>query len=293
VARLVDAGVDLVAFAEGAGDLWRAALAASLGAKPEGVSTALAERVKAATADLVPGDIIRILRSLDEAEEAIRRGGNPRVLLETLLARWALMDRTVDIAELIRGEQSQGSRPLPEGRARPDTGPQGPAASGASAPVIAEHGLQPVGTARSAPQPLSLDSIRAAWPAILDAIRRDRKPLVAQALTEAEVAGFDEGRMTLRPVSANPLVPETISGKRAIIEAAAARVLGSRVEVLPFDDAPGGDRDTAAPRAESPADTRPRRVTVSGARVEQTRALRGRDPSLDEAMDALDLELLE
>jgi len=34
-------------------------------------------------------------------------------------------------------------------------------------------------------------------------------------------------------------------------------------------------------------------VTVSGAKAERTKALRGKDPALDSAMDALDLELLD
>ena len=37
----------------------------------------------------------------------------------------------------------------------------------------------------------------------------------------------------------------------------------------------------------------PQRVTVSGAKAERTKALRGKDPALDSAMDALDLELLD
>jgi hypothetical protein len=32
---------------------------------------------------------------------------------------------------------------------------------------------------------------------------------------------------------------------------------------------------------------------VAGARAERAKALRGRDPALDSAMDALDLELLD
>jgi len=322
VARLVEAGVDLVAFAEGAGDLWRAALAASLGAKPDGISSALAGRVTAAVRDLVPGDVVRILRTLDESEESIRRGSNPRLVLETLIARWVLMDRTVDIAELIRGRGDRGqrtedrgpkSRPAAELVSRPadpvkhvvrDVAPgvaapaRGPAPS-PSAAAPAARPLSPV------PRPLSLEAARAAWPAILDALRADRKRFIAEALQEAEIAAVDGTTLLVRPMTANPLVPDTITGKRAAVVAAAAQVLGAGVDVALFADTPlpPPPADEPGPEAEasgppvppSPAPPVPKaqRITTAGARAERARALRGKDPALDSAMDVLDLELLE
>src|SRR5512143_537393 len=104
VGRLVEAGYDLVAFADGMGDLWRACLALTLGGQPDGVSQALGAAIAERGSAFSPGDVLRILRALAEAEEPIRRAGNPRLVLETLLVRWALLDRTVDIAEVLRGE---------------------------------------------------------------------------------------------------------------------------------------------------------------------------------------------
>jgi hypothetical protein len=48
-----------------------------------------------------------------------------------------------------------------------------------------------------------------------------------------------------------------------------------------------------AARPPEPAAGKAQRVTVSGAKAERTKALRGKDPALDSAMDAMDLELLE
>ena len=300
VARLVDAGIDLVSFAEGAGDLWRAALVAAIGAKPDGISSALAERVKGAVPDLVPGDVIRILRSLEESEEAVRRGGNPRLVLETLVARWTLMDRTVDIAALLRGERGEAREERGEGavRGRASVPPAPPAGRAHEPRVVPASGTS---------GPLTLDSARAAWPAILDALRADRKMMVAGSLQEAEVAAVAGSTIQLRPLTANPLVAETIEGKRAIIEAAAARVLGARIQIAPYDDAPAppppGDEPVVeagaspvaedAPSAPAPAARKVQRVTAAGARAERAKALRGKDPALDSAMDALDLELLD
>jgi hypothetical protein len=160
--------------------------------------------------------------------------------------------------------------------------------------------------------------VRAAWPAILDALRADRKMLVAESLQEAEIAAVEGGAIRLRPLTANPLVAETIAGKRTAIAAAATRVLGTGVDVVLFDDAPAppppGDEppsdpgpsvpapspsgppataSAAAGPASEPAARKPQRITTAGAKAERARALRGKDPALDSAMDVLDLELLE
>ena len=118
--------------------------------------------------------------------------------------------------------------------------------------------------------------------------------IVAQALEEAEVADVAGTRIALRALSANPLVPETVSGKRAIIEAAARQVFGAAGQVvLHRDTSAPGEPPAAPPAPPAPDAAAPHRLTVSGARAERTRSFRGRDPALDSAMDALDLELLE
>ncbi len=109
VAKLVEAGLDLTAFTDGAGDLLRALLATRLGGKPDGVSSALGAHVLRLAPAFEPGDLLRMLRVLEDTEEPIRRGANPRLAIETLLVRWTLMDRTVQIAELIAGTSGQSA----------------------------------------------------------------------------------------------------------------------------------------------------------------------------------------
>jgi len=297
VAQLVEAGVDLVAFTEGCGDLWRAALAVRLGAAADGISSHLESEVRRRVdgGDLVPGDLLRVLRALEESEAAIAKGNAPRRALEILIVRWTLMDRTVEIEELLKAGsriEDRGSRGTPAGGPGDDRGSRDrsarrtmrAAAASGSSPAQPTEGpvvRPPISDPRSSI--LSLESARARWPEILDALRAERKMLVAEALTEAEVASVDGTRIALRPVTANPIVPETIRGKRQLIEAAAALVLGSAVHVVLYDDAP----------PPPPPEEAPRRLTVSGAKAERMKALRGKDPALDSAMDALDLELLE
>jgi DNA polymerase-3 subunit gamma/tau len=314
VARLVEAGVDLVAFAEGAADLWRSALAIRLGAKPDGVSAALASEIDRRAGSLAPGDLLRILRSLEESEEAITRGQSPRLVLETLVVRWAMMDRTVEIAELIKGggadRRPAGQNPpatvmrdvtRAEARARHEPvlkeGPSGPA--------VAERGLQSASVTGRGSESLTLQSVRNAWPALIDALRGDRKMMIAETLGDAEVVSVRGRAVVLKPLGSNPITGEMIGRYRAAIETAAGRVLGAPVQVvLVGEELPGGggrgpetvpaEPEAAVAPGSRPGEAKPaQRVTVSGAKAERTKALRGKDPALDSAMDAMDLELLE
>jgi len=313
VAKLVEAGVDLVAFAEGAGDLWRAALAACLGAAPDGVSAALAAEVQRRAGELVPGDLLRILRALEEAEEPIKRGSAPRLALETLLVRWALMDRTVEIEQVLKeGADVAGAARAP-GRAGADVA--GAARSlgrtARTAPSLAPGtrsaapNPEPAEAAPATPHPggpLTIETLRASWPDFVAALRADRKMMAAEAFADSEPASFEAGLLILAPKGGNPLTPETLERNRTAVEAALSRATGSALVVGLLGSAPpalpaaapgaGGAPLASNPPAPTPV-SRPHRVSVNDAKAERTRALRGRDPALDSAMDALDLELLD
>lgn len=318
VTRLVEAGVDLVAFSEGAGELWRAALALKLGARPDGISAALADTIRARLDDLATGDLLRILRTLDEAEEIIRRGQSPRLALETLLVRWALMDRTVEIAEVLKGTTPQGDGRRETGdasrrevaaprREPPPVQPMRDAAPGTSAPVSRPPSTPAVVS-------ITVAQVRSSWPQILDALRADRKMTVAETLGDTEVAAVDGDVIVLKPSEGHPIAAELIERNRAAIEAAVSRVVGAAVQVgvlgteLPRSRVAAAgparvpERAAVRPPAPETSDEPPlpgpparaaQRLTVSGAMAERAKALRGKDPALDSAMDAMDLELLE
>ena len=133
VERLVDAGADLTEFIGGAGELLRALLMLQLGTAPEGLTEAVRQGLERYRDRLEPGDVVRMLRLLTESEAQIRRSANPRLAVETLLLRWAMMDRTVDLQDVLQGRESPG-RPAPgPGRAQ---GPSRtvPAAGGQTSP---------------------------------------------------------------------------------------------------------------------------------------------------------------
>jgi len=321
VARLVEAGYDLVAFADGMGDLWRACLAVTLGGRPDGVSAALGASIAERASGFAPGDVLRILRALGEAEEPIRRSGNPRLVVETLLVRWALLDRTVDIAELLKAEATDapthrrtGTEPPPgggvataqPGAARPvsraaprnfqDSRAAGPglsAGSGAPHPSAAAPPA-PSGSPETAvsPAPVSggeplsglftVDALRARWPDVVLAVRAE-KPFLASILEDTEPESLGGGALVLRALGRNAMTAEGLSRNRPRIEELLARVLGApmRLGIGPTGAAAGSRQPVAE------------RVTAEGARAERTRSLRERHPALDQAVDALDLELLE
>ena len=303
VGRLVEAGYDLVAFADGLGDLWRACLAVTLGGKPDGVSGALGAALAERAPGFAAGDVLRILRSLAEAEEPIRRAGNPRLVLETLLVRWALMDRTVDIAEVLGAEgtdaptrrrtggepSGRGASPAPQADAARATarfeprrmrdGGDAPSAAVATPPAAPEAPAVPHG------EPLTglftVEALRGRWPDVVAAAKTE-KPLLASILEDTEPESLGGGALVLRVLGRSAMTAEGLARNRSRLEELLGRLLGAGVRL-----------GTGGQAAASPRPQTGERVTAASARAERTRALREKHPALDQAVDALDLELLE
>jgi DNA polymerase-3 subunit gamma/tau len=103
VARLAEQGIDFGSFVTGLADMLRAQLAIALG----GAAPDLSERARVALEErrgrLGPADILRMLNTLMEVEPRFRRSGQQQLLLETLLVRFALLDRTVALEDVLRG----------------------------------------------------------------------------------------------------------------------------------------------------------------------------------------------
>src|SRR6266852_7860141 len=159
VERLVDAGADLGEFVAGAGEIVRAVLLANLGGKPEGFTDALLaliERYRSpgpsgTPLGLAAPDLVRLLAVLSELEPQLRSSGNARLAVELLLLRWAMMARTVELEEVIRGLGKQpverpgkgegagsGGTPVLRDAAPPARSPlpPSPAASPAVSPAV-------------------------------------------------------------------------------------------------------------------------------------------------------------
>src|SRR2546427_13033595 len=79
----------------------RALLLAGVGGQPEGLTEGLMGVVREYAPQLPPADIVRLLTILSDSEERLSRSANQRLLVEVLLLRWAMLDRTVDLGEVL------------------------------------------------------------------------------------------------------------------------------------------------------------------------------------------------
>jgi DNA polymerase-3 subunit gamma/tau len=103
VGRLADEGVDFGGFLAGFADILRAQLAVLLGGAAPDVTGTATERLRANAERLVPGDVLRMLNVLSELEPRFRKSGQQQLLIELLLVRFALLDHTLSLEEVLRG----------------------------------------------------------------------------------------------------------------------------------------------------------------------------------------------
>src|SRR6185503_19579989 len=104
VARLAEAGADLGEFVNGAGEVLRALMLRVIaGDKAEGsdVSETVRAAIRKHAAQFRDGDVLRMLKLLAVAEQVIRRSPNARLHVETLLVQWTLLDRTVELEDIV------------------------------------------------------------------------------------------------------------------------------------------------------------------------------------------------
>ena len=263
VERLLEAGADLGEFVNGAGETLRALLLVGVGGQPEGLTEGLLGVVRDYAPQLPPADVVRLLTILAESEERLSRSANQRMLVEVLLLRWAMLDRTVELSEVI--DALKGVPPVPSSmpqRAAPSPPPQSPAPH--SPPG---QKLEP-----------TIDNVRSAWPSIV-ADARAKTPLLGSLLAEAEVVAVEGRTVSIRPGHA--VHAEGLERQRETI----AQSLGRFVSEAPRVKVESGG--ASAPKLA------PERLTEQGASAERLKSLRAKDPTLSAAVDALDLELLE
>ncbi len=291
VERLLEAGADLGEFVDGAGETLRALLVAGLGGQPEGLTEGLAQVVRSAAARLPPPDVVRLLGVLGEMEVQIRRGGSMRLAVELLLLRWAMMDRTVELGEVLAalgqgrtksGEGGQGGTGL-SGPLLRDVAPQ--ATPRPPSPALAPPSSASVSSS-SAPErgPASLDRLRALWPRIVADMRAEN-PMIASLVAEATLTAVAGGVVTLTLRDAHHA--EGVDRKRDALAQVINRHVTEAVRVRVVTSGAPGAGTTEAPPVRGP------RLTAESANAERLKALRQKDPTLNAAADALDLELLE
>jgi DNA polymerase-3 subunit gamma/tau len=285
VDRLSEAGADLGEFVSGAGETLRAVLLVGLGGELQGVTDALQALVREHAPRLPPPDVVRLLTVLGDAEPKIRASGNTRLAVELLLLRWAMMDRTVELEAVIKAlgtgkGTGEGGRGTGTSERTPAAPPQlRDAASAAPVP----RPPSPVPSPSPVPEqgPLTLDRLRALWPQII-ADARTKSQMLGTLIAATEVAAVEDTTLTIRLLEENAVHAEGIDRQREALAQLVGRYVSGTIRIkLVAAEGSGG------PRA------RPARATEDGARAERLSGLRAKDPRLDAAVEALDLELLE
>ena len=292
VDRLCEAGVDLSEFMAGAAEVLRGLLMLQVGAEPESMTEALRGSLETYRSELQPGDVLRMLRLLAEDETNIRRSVNPRLAVETMLLRWALMDRVVDLEDVLeagrrdsgaggqesagpRGRGAAGQQSTSTGRVPSGAGAEAPRSE--PAPPPRRPAAPPGPTARLAP---SIEAIRAGWPAIIVAARVQSR-FLGELLAAVEPAELVLPWLNVTLREPNQLFAERLEQEARTVEEILSRSLGQPVRL----------RVTGPNSEAQPA--RPRRLSDSSIKAERLREFRAKDPALDTAADALDLEIVD
>jgi DNA polymerase-3 subunit gamma/tau len=335
VARLADAGIDFGQFLTGFADMLRALLAVTLGGTPPEVSERAREALEARRNAFAPGDLLRMLSIATELEPRFRKSAQQQLLLEAMLVRFALLDRTVSLEEMLRGLDGGGggsagsggrdaeppsagrrSSPAPPTPRKADSvtsdssdwrsvirdadrAPNASARTSAQATIAPPPPLAPpTSVARAAPAaalrsprdatvsdevmlaPPDLDQVVERWDDLVAGLRTAGKGVAATALGHASPVAINaRGDVTLALDESNPIYEQALD---AVKHDVAATLRGWF---------PGVQR-LLVHASESPA-APPPRLTDEMVRSERIAAMRKKDPVLDAAIEALDLELAD
>ncbi|HLB38169.1 MAG TPA: DNA polymerase III subunit gamma/tau [Gemmatimonadales bacterium] len=274
VERLVEAGADLAEFAGGLGEVLRALLQRILGGEPEGLTDVLRAAVVRRAAGFSAGDALRMLKLLAEAEESVRRSPHARLHVETLLLQLTLLDRTVELSEVL---QALGARAAGAAGAAATPRDAGAAARQPPAPPA----VPAASAAPAAPAASSEPEVVRRWTEIVDVVGQKSR-MLREALAHA--VPLVDGETLALDVSGSEVHLQGLENGRKAIEAAVRSVTGASMRVAVR---------LAGPAAGGGAGGEPRRLNRDLEREERLQRYRAKDPGLDATADALDLELLE
>ena len=204
VSRLADAGIDFGGFLNGLAETLRSLLTVALGGAATEVSERGREALEARRDRIATSDLLRMLQLITEIEPRFKKSGQQQLLVETLLVRFALMDRAVDIEGLIRsigsgagdggsgGSSSGGSSMRPQSTPSPTSRRDARVDAAAAPTPSAAPTPRPV-----TPSPSPLPSARADGPAVRAeladaapvALRGEWMEMVAVAGPDGKMAG--------------------------------------------------------------------------------------------------------
>ncbi|MCA2982255.1 DNA polymerase III subunit gamma/tau [Gemmatimonas sp.] len=322
VQRQADAGVDFVLLLAGLGRTLRALLAMTMGGALPDMSERLRAALQARTGRVSAGDLVRMLHALLEIEPMYRKSGQPQLLLETLLVRFALLDRTVELEEVLKGFGAGGGDDPPPRRvahdarvasayAMPPSPPPAVAPALAPAPAFippapSQTATQHAAAAAAAAQQEAaqrapaatvrraqggaptVEQVKATWPQVTTAVRSSGRGMVAEALQRlVPVAVTADGVVTLSHAAGDDTFAMPVERARADVLAALQAQLPGVHGFTLQPTAPVAPSGAPAPRAAA------KRLTAHDVQQQRTEQIAAKDPLLEAAVKALDLELLD
>ena len=294
VARLAEGGIDFGGFLTGLADIIRAQLAISLGGAAPDVSERAREALEERRDRLSPADLLRMLQAIGELEPRFRKSGQQQLLIETLLVRFALLDRTVEIEDVLRSLGGGGGSSSPLARPEPRAVPRTDSQPSRREFIPADRADRPVPraavqdtSAQPAPRPvprggaeaLELSKVVGRWDELVERMRASGKPMLATALGHASpVAVTASGVVTIELDESNDIYAHSIhTGRQEIVATLGAWFAGvTRIDLR------RDDQVASAP---------PKRLTDEMVRAERIASLKKRDPVLRAAIEELDLDV--
>jgi DNA polymerase III subunit gamma/tau len=294
VARLAEGGIDFGGFLTGLADIIRAQLAISLGGAAPDVSERARDALEERRERLSPADLLRMLQAIGELEPRFRKSGQQQLLIETLLVRFALLDRTVEIEDVLRSLGGGGGSSSPLARPEPRAAPRSDSPPSRREFVPAERTERTVPraavqdtSAQPAPRPvprggaeaLELTKVVGRWDELVERMRASGKPMLATALGHASpVAVTASGVVTIELDESNDIYAHAIHTARQEI----VGTLGAWFANVTRVDLRRDDELVSAP---------PKRLTDEMVRAERIASLKKRDPVLRAAIEELDLDV--
>jgi DNA polymerase-3 subunit gamma/tau len=290
IERMVEAGADLTEFMSGAAEVLRAVLKAQVGAPADGLTEMLQAKVAEVQDRLSAGDVLRMLGLLAESEASIKKGGSPRLQVETLLLRWTMMDRIVDLRQVLEGgaETPGGSdhptrAPAPRKPVR-RSAPTAPAREAAEPPPGDAGAPDPSPGPTSAPAspiPFTVEALSAHWHELIEAAGHISR-FLAKALAATAPREVAPPLLRLGVTDQATHVDQPLARNKGPLERLIAERVGQPVTVELMSDVP-------VPEPTS----KPKRYSEERVRQERLEAHRANDPALDTAAKELDLEVME
>jgi DNA polymerase-3 subunit gamma/tau len=113
VNKLADSGVDFGVFLSGFADILRAQLTVVLNGRAEGVSATAAAALRERRDLFTAGDLLRMISAINALEPTFKKSSQQQLLIEMLLVRMALLDRTVALEDLLKGLGGESTSAAP------------------------------------------------------------------------------------------------------------------------------------------------------------------------------------